>query len=412
MEEQGISKLDLKRRNRMQILRVMQQHGAISRIDIASELKLTRAAVTIITGEMIQQGVLTELGEAQYGKSDKVPKGRKKILLNINPNHRFAMGVSIDEKRITAGLTTLDGNILDKRILEYDSITREKFIDFIVESHKALMADNCLTNEQLLGVGVCIHTAVAKGHDVVPERFPAFEEELSELLGTNVLAAPLADYMALAYADFQNRHASAPKSLVFIYFATHYSLILIDNCQQITANRMSAEYLGSYIVNPNGRKLEGYPDGSIEAELTPAAILTKVKEIYSREETPTLYAMTEGDFGRITLPFLFEAMDSGDEALYKVFLGCAKMMAVLINNLACANGPEQIILHNFFFPEKYMDKLKGLVAKISCQPVADIVSDSGMNAEHGFLAGCDLAIRKLFYEMGGYDAPKPNEKTE
>lgn len=36
MEYQGISKLDLKRRNRMQILKVIKECGPISRVDIAS----------------------------------------------------------------------------------------------------------------------------------------------------------------------------------------------------------------------------------------------------------------------------------------------------------------------------------------------------------------------------------------
>ena len=64
MEQRGISKLDLKRQNRLQILRVVHENGTISRVDIASQLQLTRAAVTIITNEMISEGVLQELGEA------------------------------------------------------------------------------------------------------------------------------------------------------------------------------------------------------------------------------------------------------------------------------------------------------------------------------------------------------------
>ena len=49
MEKCGISKLDLKRRNRMQILRVIKEAGPISRVDVAGALEITRAAVTIIT---------------------------------------------------------------------------------------------------------------------------------------------------------------------------------------------------------------------------------------------------------------------------------------------------------------------------------------------------------------------------
>ena len=58
MKFQGISKLDLKRRNRAQILRVIRECGPISRVDIASSMKITRAAVTNITNDLLEQRVV------------------------------------------------------------------------------------------------------------------------------------------------------------------------------------------------------------------------------------------------------------------------------------------------------------------------------------------------------------------
>ena len=70
MDSLGISKLDLKRQNRMQILRLLRNNGPISRIDIAHTIHITKAAVTIITNEMIREGILIEIGEqAPTGKS-------------------------------------------------------------------------------------------------------------------------------------------------------------------------------------------------------------------------------------------------------------------------------------------------------------------------------------------------------
>ena len=97
MEKRGISKLDLKRRNRMQILRIIREYGPISRVDVASALEITRAAVTIITNEMIEEGVLVEIGEAPIN-AEKLQKGRRKILIDINVNSRFALGATVDEK--------------------------------------------------------------------------------------------------------------------------------------------------------------------------------------------------------------------------------------------------------------------------------------------------------------------------
>ncbi|MEI3006593.1 MAG: hypothetical protein V8T27_00745 [Ruminococcus bicirculans (ex Wegman et al. 2014)] len=43
MEQHGISKLDLKRRNRMQVLKILKQRGPTSRIDIAGTLELNKS---------------------------------------------------------------------------------------------------------------------------------------------------------------------------------------------------------------------------------------------------------------------------------------------------------------------------------------------------------------------------------
>ena len=130
MEYQGISKLDLKRRNRMQILKVIRENGPISRVDIASALEITRAAVTIITNEMIEEGVLYEVGEAPVSL-DNLQKGRRKILIDINPNYKFALGVSITEIGISIGLSNLNNDILDKSSMSNAAnASYEEIIDY------------------------------------------------------------------------------------------------------------------------------------------------------------------------------------------------------------------------------------------------------------------------------------------
>jgi DNA-binding Lrp family transcriptional regulator len=119
MEQHGISKLDLKRRNRMQVLKILKQRGPTSRIDIAGTLELTRAAVTIITNEMIEQGIIQEIGEYKH-VTEKAPRGRKKILIDINHHYKFALGVTIEEDIVSVGLSTLSGAVLDKRNLPID----------------------------------------------------------------------------------------------------------------------------------------------------------------------------------------------------------------------------------------------------------------------------------------------------
>ena len=84
MDSLGISKLDLKRQNRMQILRLLRNVGPISRIDIAHTIHITKAAVTIITNEMIREGILIEIGE-QAPPAKSPEDVRKFCWISIQP---------------------------------------------------------------------------------------------------------------------------------------------------------------------------------------------------------------------------------------------------------------------------------------------------------------------------------------
>ena len=158
MELQGISKLDLKKRNRMQILRVIRESGPISRVDIASSMKITRAAVTIITNEMINEGVLYEVGEAPVSL-ENLQKGRRKILIDINENFKFAFGASISDELICVGLTNLNGKIMDKTNTKItENMTAEDILEYITAACKNIMQNSCLDSSQIIGLGLGIQT--------------------------------------------------------------------------------------------------------------------------------------------------------------------------------------------------------------------------------------------------------------
>ena len=164
MNDCGISKLDLKRRNRMQILKVVREQGPISRVDISAILGITRAAVTIITNEMIDQHILQEVGEEPVNPNAEVRKGRRKILLDINETYKFAIGIYVDEKEISIGLTTLNAAALDKRSITHKAdMTPEALAELLGTTLEKMLQNSCLTYENLLGIGVGIGLAQLAG---------------------------------------------------------------------------------------------------------------------------------------------------------------------------------------------------------------------------------------------------------
>ena len=321
MEKRGISKLDLKRRNRMQILRVIRESGPISRVDVASELEITRAAVTIITNEMIEEGVLIEIGEAPVN-AEKLQKGRRKILIDINENSRFALGATVDEKEVTVGLTNLDSDILDKSSMVIDERTTSKdIINYIIRTGNEMINNSCLTNDKVLGLGVGVVPSMWGKLKIFYKDgvldFSNFIDKLKSGLDVDIHCGNAIGLMALANNDFRTP-SNYQTNQAFICYGNQINLAIVNK------NELSSDYISytstieKYIVVPNGKAYEGYPNGSVKAELSRLAMLNSFYEVYSKDKTPVLYELTEGDKSQINMDNVFMALMRGEETVKNI----------------------------------------------------------------------------------------------
>lgn len=404
MEKRGISKLDLKRRNRMQILRVIRESGPISRVDVASELEITRAAVTIITNEMIEEDVLTEIGEAPVN-TEKLQKGRRKILIDINVNSRFALGATVDEKEVTVGLTNLNSDILDKSGMVIDERTTSKdIINYIIKASNEMISNSCLTKDKILGLGVGVVPSMWGKLKIFYKDgvldFSNFIDKLKSGLDVDVHCGNAIGLMALANNDFRTQNGYQTNQ-AFICCGNQINLAIVNK------NELSSDYISytstieKYIVVPNGKSFDGYPNGSVKAELSKQAILGDFYEIYSKEKTPVLYELTDGDKSNIDTNNVFMALVRGEESVKNVVDSIIAKYAVLINNLSISHFAKKIVLHNFGLTEKQFDYVKKEMGRIISDEIADRVVLSRLEGKNNFLGGCSLIIQNNFYTKGG-----------
>ena len=106
----GINMERVKRENRSLILKCINDIGPVSRIDIAEATGLTAASVTQITTSLIAEGILSEVG---ISPENTGTAGRKKILLDINPDSAWVIAVNIESETTTAAVCDMKGNIVN-----------------------------------------------------------------------------------------------------------------------------------------------------------------------------------------------------------------------------------------------------------------------------------------------------------
>lgn len=410
MEQHGISKLDLKRRNRMQVLRILKQNGPTSRIDIANQLELTRAAVTIITTDMIEQGIIYEVGEYK-NVGDKALRGRKKILIDINYHYKFVVGVTVEEDIVSVGLSTLSGDVLDKLNMSIDSNTEMgKLIEFIEKSIHQVLNNNCLSVDQVLGIGFGIYPHMYSRLNInVDEEGNPDYSELEKYIKTKtnlpVVIENSIQGTAMANIDFRKNISSSVKNMVYIQYGNNINFLFTYLNEPIGAYHNHTDCIDKVIIDPYSKDVCSCGRrGCVENELSFKAVRHRIKNLYSKATTPYLYNLTSGNCDNITYEMIVESYKNGDEGVIKTLDRAIDLMAVLINNLNFFANPNRIVLHLFQYHHDFVyDLLKKSLEKISGKQVADKLITSNVSKSHRFLSGCAIAIRELFFARGGFD---------
>ena len=90
--------------NRNLFLRLLRTES-MSQAEIARKMGLTRAAVSLITEELIQEGFVAQ---AEAGASGR---GRPPVLLSLIPDAAYAVGICLNRDGCYAGLIDICGNV-------------------------------------------------------------------------------------------------------------------------------------------------------------------------------------------------------------------------------------------------------------------------------------------------------------
>lgn len=134
--------------NRKLILDIIRKEP-LSRAALSRKTGLTRAAITIIADELISDGIIAEKGTAESSY------GRKPVLLDINPECYFAMGLNISRVKCSIGIINIKGNLVARQEIDLSNMeTSEKAIEAIIKELKKLPEDKKIPREKLLGLGI------------------------------------------------------------------------------------------------------------------------------------------------------------------------------------------------------------------------------------------------------------------
>jgi predicted NBD/HSP70 family sugar kinase len=154
---------DLRRENRAAILWSLYFSRPGSRQDLSAATGLSPASVTNVVRELLGDGIVTEVG------SEDSDGGRPRVLLDINPDYGYVIGVDIGETRIRVELFNLA--MAERAKAEYPLDPTEHEVDVVVRDIaaglNAVLTDGGVDPAAVLGVGIGVPGIVEQCPEVL-----------------------------------------------------------------------------------------------------------------------------------------------------------------------------------------------------------------------------------------------------
>ncbi len=329
---------DLKKVNRHKVLSELYFSAPISRLDISQRLGLSPATVGSAVSELMNQDIITSLG------AQETQGGRPRILLDINANYGFFIGIE-------AGETYIHIELVNLKLIRIAEIHRpvtsndtqpNQIIDHIVEGIETLLTQAHIPMEKVLGVGIGVPGIVDRqmGVSICAPNWDWNNVPLLDRLRTR-LQAPIyidngAHTMALAEKMFGAGQGIDNLAVLLIGSGVGAGLVIGGELYRGASN--SVGEWGHTCVELNGRACSCGSRGCLEAYIGAPGIIARLRSIDSAH--PALNAK-----GQIAIIEAIKrtAQDGNGPAL-KVVDETAHYLGAGIANLVNLFNPQVILI--------------------------------------------------------------------
>lgn len=371
----------LKNDNRALILNEIRK-APVARSQLAGMTKLTKSAVTTIVGEMIAQGLVVE---TTLGTSSK---GRKPILLDIVPGYRYAAGVDLHRKRISAAITDLKTNFVGSvcaQTADFESPVQA--IDWVCRQIVMLMRKNKLPMDRLIGVSVSSPGPLdyQKGIILDPPNFPLFTNTPVTALIRERLRLPVVlenNSVALAMREYFYGSMKNYRSSLFVIVSNGVGSCAIMDGQVYRGFAGFAGELGHISVDQNGPPCSCGNRGCLELYINKATLLAQ----HGFEDYE---GMTNA------------AYRGDEEALAALEEGAHRLGAALINAVNLLDLDSIILFGELNYrPELLLEKIRRIVegGSMVCRAHGVAIAASDFD-ERSYLAASTVPLLNQFFNQ-------------
>lgn len=390
MIKKGLNQSDVKIGNRSKVLKILRYERGICRKDISDQMGLTKAAISVIISELINENVIMETGSQETGVI-----GRNKILLELNKDYGYVLGLSISETHLELLISNILGETIDMYFCDFfeiDCNNNSEIVNLIIEKALYLMWTNSIERSSVLGVGIgYIGEMVNINVDYV-------QSQISERLGLTVISDNNVKALAMSQMDFMLQGTS--ENFLFVKYGPGLGMSIIQNGKIVEGFLHKAGEIGHTVVDMDaetscrcGRK------GCLESLISEKGIIRDIQKLGSEYNhliiNKNLYII---DYERVN-----ELLEMKNELITLIFEKRYDYLAKSLANSIIMFDPEYVCVYGSIFRQpKIFEMINSRVREYLGTNTKVVLKLSNLDQNNSAIGSVALVLRKCFYNSGAY----------
>jgi predicted NBD/HSP70 family sugar kinase len=325
--------------NRFNILNAIRVAGSISRIEIANETGQSRASVTNITARMIEENLIYE----KMTEESSV-RGRKRVLLALNPDAAFVVGVKLASSRVSCAVADMQASIKSSIIMPVRTSERpvEFVADLIEEGIRHCVAEAHLELGKISGIGIGIPGFV-DGVSGICYWTPLYQRgaiPLNHLIRDRLKIETYIenDTNTVTVAHQWFGKGRGIDNFIVVTIEDGVGMGIVVNGQLYRGARGIAAEFGHIVVDPGGMACRCGKKGCLEAYLSNFCIIDSARQ-----------ALRDGHWSyeseaELSFDSVVTHAESGEEVLRSIFERAGRFLGIGLAGIIQVFNPAKIIL--------------------------------------------------------------------
>ncbi len=313
----------------------------ISRTDLAEEMGLTRAAVTLIVNDLLENGVILE------AESRAIPNGRPPVVLEINPKRGLVAAVDMGATHVNIALADFSAKIIEETSFPFDIKQGPQVCLAEVRRILQELLDRYgISISEIMAVGVGVPGPVIKDAGMVmsPPIMPGWDrypirQTLEEAWGCPVSLNNDAELGALG--EWAYGAGRGEKNLAFIKVGSGIGAGLIINQQIYGGTTGSAGEIGHITIDENGPLCTCGNHGCMEAFAGGNAIAIQARKMVQSGKRTLLSNIP---LENITAREVAESARRGDLPSQEIIMRAGTFIGIAIAGVVNLFNPSAVVI--------------------------------------------------------------------